>query len=157
MKSSIYERALEVMKENFSHVTVMSLASCADNIVSVRDLHAFYNNKKMYILSKTSNTLMHDIEKNPNVGLCHGSHSMRGIAKSLGHPLEPQNAAIRQKLKKEFSLNYNEYVSEENDEMRIIEISLTHAETYTRYHRYSINYTTATATRTHTEPYFIYR
>ena len=153
----VYKRALEVMAENFSHVTEMCLATSANNIVAARDLNASYRNGKMYVLSKLGNTLMHDIAINPNVGLCHGSHNMQGTARSLGHPLDPQNASIRKIMKKEFSLNYDEYVTEDNPNMRIVEITLTHAETFTRYHRYEIDFVAQTAQRDHTEPLFIYR
>ena len=156
-KERIYTRGLEVMEENFSHVVEMSLASSANNVVAVRDVNAYYSQGKMYVLSKTTNTLMNHIAVNPNVGLCHGSHNMQGVAKSLGHPCESHNAALRKKLKKEFSLNYSDYVTESNPEMRIVEITITHAETFTRYHRYEIDYVAKSADRDHTEPLFVYR
>lgn len=156
-QSKIYARALEVMEENFGHMTIMSLGTCSNNSVAVRDLHAYYENGKMYLLGKTDNTLMHDIAINPNVGMCHSAHNMQGVAKSLGHPLEAQNADLRKRLKREFSLNYDEYVTEDNPNMRIIEITLVRAETYTRYHRYEINFADGTACRDHTEPYLLYR
>ncbi len=156
-QEKIYARAMEVMTENFGHVTEMCLASSANNVVSARDLNVCYRDGKMYVLSKLGNTLMHDIAINPNVGLCHGPHNMQGIARSLGHPLEEKNVAIRKQMKKEFSLNYDEYVTENDENMRIVEITLTHAETYTRYHRYEIDYVNQTAERDHTQPLFIYR
>ncbi|MGN1040782.1 MAG: hypothetical protein ACI4QL_05075 [Candidatus Fimimonas sp.] len=156
-QQQIYARALEVMKENFSHMTIMSLGTCAHGVVSVREVNTYYKDGKMYVLSKKTNTLMHDIDICPSVGLCHGAHNMRGIARDLGHPLEPQNAELRKKLKKEFSLNYDEYVTEDNPDMRIVEITLTSAETFTRYHRYEIDYVAQTASRDHTEPLYVYR
>lgn len=153
----IYKRALEVMTENFSQVTEMCLATSANNVVSARELYAYYYNGKMYVLSKLGNTLMRDIQVNANVGLCHGSHNMRGTARTLGHPLDAKNAAIRKVMKREFSLNYNEYVTEENPDMRIVEITLVHAETYTHFHRYAIDYVNKTAERDHTQARFIYR
>ena len=144
------------MRENFGHVVEMCLASCVDNNVTVRDLNAYYKDGKMYILSKQSNSLMHDIAVNPRVGLCHGSHNIYGTAKSLGHPLDAQNAALRKTLKKQFSLNYDEYVAEHNPEMRIVEITVTNAETYTRYHRYEIDFVNQTASRDHTQPVYLY-
>ena len=153
----IYNRALEVMTENFSHVTEMCLASCSNNVVAARDLNAYYHDGKMYVLSKLSNTLMRDIAVNPNVGLCHGSHNMQGTARSLGHPLDEQNAKIRKVMKREFSLNYDEYVTEDNPDMRIVEITLTNAETFTHFHRYKIDFVNQTAERDHTQALFIYR
>ena len=153
----VYKRALEVMEENFSHMVEMSLASSANGEVAVRDVHAYYHEGKMYLLSKTTNTFMHHIAVCPNVGLCHGSHNMQGVAKSLGHPCEPQNADLRKRLKKQFSLNYTDYVTESNPDMRIVEITLTKAETYTRYHRYEIDFVAQKAERDHTEPLFVYR
>ena len=154
---NFFTRAQDVMQENFGHIVEMCLASCVDNNIKVRDLNTYYDNGKFYVLGKTSNSLMHDIAINPRVGLCHGPHNIYGMAKSLGHPLEPQNAALRKKLKKQFSLNYDEYVAEHNPEMCIVEIQVTTAETYTRYHRYEIDFTTQSASRDHTQPLSLYR
>lgn len=153
----IYSRALEVMEENFGHIVEMCLASTSNNIVSIRDLHAYYNNGKMYVLSKMGNSLMKDLAVCQNVALCHGQSSMQGVAKVLGHPLDAQNQALRAKLKKEFAMDYGEYVVESNPDMRIVEITLTKAETFTRYHRYEIDFVAQTAERDHTQPIFIYR
>ena len=153
----VYTRALEVMEENFSHMVEMSLASAADGVVAAREVHAYYHQGKMFLLSKTTNTFMHHIAVCPNVGLCHGSHNMQGVARSLGHPCEPQNKELRKVLKKQFSLDYTEYVAESNPDMRIVEITLTKAETYTRYHRYEIDFVAKTAERDHTVPLFKYR
>ena len=135
----------------------MCLASTANNDLSIRDLHAVYIDGKVYVLSRNGNKLMHDIAICPNVALCHGTHSMLGTARSIGHPAEPQNALIRKRLKREFSLDYDEYVDESNPDMRMVEITLTHAETYTRYHHYDIDFVAQTAVRDHTQPAFIYR
>ena len=156
-KERVYSRGLEVLEENFGHVVEMSLASAVGGEVAVRDVNAYYTNGKMYVLSKSTNTFMHHISKCPNVGLCHGSHNMQGVAKSLGHPLAPENTELRKMLKKAFSLNYNDYVTESNPDMRIVEISITKAETYTRYHRYDIDLINKCAERDHTEPMFRYR
>ncbi len=152
-----YKRALDVMKENFGHVTEMCLASGANDVISARDVNAYYNDGKFYVLAKLGNTLMNDVQINPNVALCHGSHTMRGVARSLGHPLDVLNYAIRREMKRQFSLNYDEYVTEDNPDMRIVEITLTQAVTFTRFHRYEIDYANGTATRDHAQPLFIYR
>lgn len=156
-KERVWKRALGVMEENFGHVTEVSLASAADGEVAVRDVNAYYVDGKMYVLSKTSNTFMHHIAKCNKVGLCHGSHNMQGLARSLGHPLDESNAELRKKLKKEFSLNYGEYVTESNPEMRIVEITITKAETFTRHHMYTIDFVNKCAERDHTEPLFVFR
>ena len=54
-------------------------------------------------------------------------------------------------------MNYNDYVDERDSEMRIVEITVTQAETFTRYHRYEIDFEKAIATRDHTQPVYIYR
>ena len=152
-----FERAKQVLEDNFGHMVEMCLASVSNNCISIRDLHAVYIDGKVYVLAKQGNKLMRDIAACGNVALCHGPHSMNGIARSVGHPTEPQNADLRKRLKREFSLDYNEYVDESNPDMCIVEITLTHAETYTRYHHYDIDFVAATATRDHTQPTFIYR
>ena len=152
-----FERAKEVMQENFGHVVEMCVASCVDDNVTLRDVNTYYDKGKFYILSKEGNSLVHDIAINPRVGLCHGSHNIYGTAKSLGHPLESKNASLRKMLKKQFSLNYDEYVTEHNPDMRIVAITVTQAETYTRYHRYEIDLEKGEATRDHTQPVYIYR
>lgn len=152
-----YNRALEVMEENFGHTMEMCLASVSNDIVSIRDLHAYYHDGKMYVLSKVGNSLMNDLEHCKNVALCHGQSSMQGVARVLGHPLEEKNAGLRKKLKKEFSLDYADYVNESNPNMRILEIVLKKAETFTRYHHYEIDFENKTAVRDHTQPLFVYR
>lgn len=156
-KEQIYNRALEVMTENFGHVVEMSVASAANGAVNVRDVNTVYRDGAFYLLAKVGNSLMNDISVCPAVGLCHGSHNMHGTAKNLGHPLDPQNAELRKWLKREFSMNYGEYVTENNPQMRIIQIDVTKAETFTRYHRYEIDFVGKTAERDHTEPLFVYR
>ena len=156
-KERVYTRGLEVMEENFGHLVEMSLGSAADGEVEVRDVHAYYVDGKMYVLSKQNNTLLRHISKCPNVGLCHGPHKMHGIARPIGHPLDAANAELRKKLKREFSLNYDEYVTESNPEMLIVEITITKAQTFTRYHRYMIDFVNKCAERDHTEPIFRYR
>lgn len=153
----VYTRALEVMEENFGHIVEMALASVSNDVVSIRDLHAYYNDGKMYVLSKVGNSLMKDLSVCKNVAFCHGQSSMQGVAKDLGHPLEAQNAALRKRLKREFSMDYNAYANESDSDMRILEITLTKAETFTRYHHYEIDFVAKTATRDHTQPIFIYR
>lgn len=155
--SQLFARALQVMKENFGHMTEISLGTSAENLVAVRDLNAFYQDGKMYFLARTSNTIMRNIAVNKNVGLCHGAHKMYGTAKSLGHPAESHNAELRKRLKKEFSLNYDEYAKESDPETVIVEITLTHAETFSRYHRYKIDFAKGLATRDHRVPSSIYR
>lgn len=153
----VYKRALEVMSENFSHMVDMSIASCAGEDIAVCEVNTYYNDGKLYMLSKKHNTFMRHIDVCPNVALCHLSHTMQGVAKSLGHPCEPQNKDLRKKLKREFSMNYDEYVSENDPNMCIVEITLTKAQTFTRYHRYNIDFVNKTAERDHTEPLFLYR
>lgn len=154
---NFFKRAREVMQENFGHIIEMSLASCNDNKVTVREVQAYYRDGKVYVLGKSSNSLMHDIAVCPRVGMCHASHNIYGTARSLGHPLDAANANLRKLLKKQFSLNYSDYVQESNPDMRIIEITVTQAETFTRYHRYEIDFERETATRDHTQPVYIYR
>ena len=156
-KERVYKRGLEVMEENFGHVVEMSLGSAADGEVAVRDVNAYYADGKIYLLSKVNNTLMRHISKCPNVGICRGSHTLQGVARSLGHPLDKANANLRKQLKKEFSLNYDEYVAESNPDMRIVEITVVRAETFTHYHRYNIDFVKQCAERDHTEPLFKFR
>ena len=156
-KERVFERGLEVMEENFGHVVEMSIASAADGEVAVRDVNAYYVDGKVYVLSKTTNTFMRHISKCQNVGLCRGSHNMQGVARSLGHPLDKANADLRKQLKRQFSLNYDEYVSENNPDMRIVEITLTNAQTFTRFHCYNIDFVNKWADRDHTAPLFAYK
>lgn len=152
-----FDRALQVMEENFSHMVAMSIGSTADGEVAVRDIHAYYKDGKMFFLAKQSNALMKHIQRNPKVGLCHGSHTMQGVATSLGHPTSEQNKQLRKELKRHFSLNYNEYVDESCQEMCIVQIRLTSATTFSRYHRYEIDFDGKVATRDHHQPLFLYR
>lgn len=153
----LYKRALAVMDDNFGHMIEACLASSARDVVTARDLHCYYQNGKVYARSKLSSTLIADITVNPNVALCYGTSNMQGVAKVLGHPTLPQNAEIRKILKKEMGMNYDEYSVESDPETLLVEITLTKAKTYSRFHCYRIDFVEQTATRDRSVPSFIYR
>ena len=153
----VYTRALEVMQENFGHLVEMSIGTTANGLVAVRDVTAYYNDGKVYVLAKTTNTLMRNMTVCANVGLCHSVHNMQGVARSLGHPCDEQNAELRKMLKREFAMNYDDYVTESDPDMRIVEITLTKAEIFTRYHHYSLDFVNRVAERDHNVPLFLYR
>lgn len=153
----LFKHALDIMDDNFGHMIEGCLASSANDEVTARDLHCYYKDGKVYVCSKLSSTLVADITVNPKVALCYGTSNMQGVAKILGHPTLPQNAEIRKMLKREMGLNYDEYSVESDIETLLVEITLTKAKTYSRFHCYRIDFVNQTASRDRSVPSFIYR
>lgn len=155
--NDLFARALEVMDDNFNHMIEACLASSSHDVVTARDLHCYYADGKVYVMSKKSSLLIADISVNPNVALCYGASNVQGVAKVLGHPCDEQNAQIRKVLKKEMGLNYNEYSDERDSETLLVQIEVTRAKTYTRFHCYRIDFVNQTAERDRSVPSIIYR
>ncbi len=151
-----YNRAMEVMNENFGHDVVMSLATMSDGNINVREVDCFYCDGKIYIMTHKNSKKIKDIAKCPKVALCRHVSTLYGTAKEIGHPLDEINTELRKVLKKEFSLFYKDNVMEHDPDTCIMEITLTKVETYTRYHRYMIDFQTGEAYRDHNLPEYVY-
>lgn len=121
-----YETAMQIMTERFSKDSVIALATMDDNGLNNRMVDAYYEDGAFYISTHALSNKVIDIEKNPQVAICAIDwFSGHGIGENLGWVLDPQNAAIRLKLREAFSAWYDHANNEQDKNCCFLKISLT--------------------------------
>lgn len=121
-----FEKSLLVLNELFSRDYQFALATCDDNIPSVRFVDTFYDNGSFYIVTQAQSLKVLEIELNEKVALCNNSYRFSGIAHNIGHPLSAENSEIRTKLTKAFNNWYFQHNNENDKNMCYLKIDLSH-------------------------------
>jgi len=94
-----YEKGLRAMEALFGRDYQFALATAANGTPSVRFVDTFYNDGCFYIVSHAGSRKVKEIQANPAVSLCSRKmHAFSGTAENIGHPLKPENAALREGL-----------------------------------------------------------
>jgi len=123
---SNYEEALRLLEEKFGNGkdNLVSLATIALEPGSsdgsrpvVRDVDAYYEDGVFYVVTHAKSRKIQQINQNPEVAfsVCGEWFNGVGKGKNLGWVLAPQNATIREKLRKVFAVWYDA-ANNENDE-----------------------------------------
>ena len=121
-----YENAIGVMKEMFSRDYQFALSTAKDNIPSARYVDTFFDGESFYTVTYKLSQKAVEIADNPNVSLCcQRMHTFSGQAYLIGHPLDPENAAIRSALIKAFEAWYFKHNNEADENMCYIKINPT--------------------------------
>ena len=121
-----YENAISVMKEMFSRDYQFALSTAKDNIPSARYVDTFFDGESFYTVTYKPSQKAVEIADNPNVSLCcQRMHTFSGQAYLIGHPLDPENAAIRSALIKAFEAWYFKHNNEADENMCYIKINPT--------------------------------
>lgn len=121
-----YENAISVMKEMFSRDYQFALSTAKDNIPSARYVDTFFDGESFYTVTYKLSQKAVEIADNPNVSLCcQRMHTFSGQAYLIGHPLDPENAAIRSALIKAFEAWYFKHNNEADENMCYIKINPT--------------------------------
>lgn len=118
-----FEQGLQILSKVFGRDYQFALATAADNVPSIRFVDTYYENGCFYIVTYRSTRKMREILTNPNVAL-HGRtmHNFQGKATCMGHPLEPQNAAIRERLIEVFRPWYFAHNNEADEQMCYLKV-----------------------------------
>lgn len=74
----------KVMKERFGKDSLISLATCEDNIPTVRTVDGYYENGFFYVITYALFMKMQQIAKNPVVAISGEWFSAKAIGKNLG-------------------------------------------------------------------------
>ncbi|NTV78828.1 MAG: pyridoxamine 5'-phosphate oxidase family protein, partial [Clostridiales bacterium] len=93
-----FEKSMDVMKALFEKDFQFALATCVDQIPSVRYVDTFYSEGAFYMVTYKTSQKVREIEKNKNISMCHKLIRFRGEAYDIGHPLDEKKASIRAKL-----------------------------------------------------------
>lgn len=117
-----YQKALGRMAELFARDCQFALATSADNVPSVRVVDTYYDGGSFYIVTYGESQKAKEMGQNAHVALCSGLYRFTGTAHMIGHPLEPKNKEIREKLIEVFSAWYFLHNDENDPHMRYVRI-----------------------------------
>lgn len=97
------EEAEQILEERFGGDNEMALATCRDNMPSVRTVNAVYREGCFYIITYALSRKMEDIRVNPVVALSGEWFTCHGTAESLGWFGREENRAVAAHLRKVFA------------------------------------------------------
>jgi len=145
---NIFKSATELMKEQLGHDVIMSLATCTENGVNVRNVDGYYKDGYVYVVTHSGSQKMKDIDRKSNVAICKDLMCAQGIGENLGNPKAESNGKLREELKKVFVAFYDRHVNENDPGTCILKIALTDAIVFSKDTKYTIDYKNVTATAT---------
>ena len=130
-----------IMNDRFGKDSVISLATCIDNMPAVRYVNAYYDNNAFYVLTYALSNKMKHIENNPNVAIAGDWFTAKGKGENLGYFGRKENEAIANKMKTVFAEWINNGHNNFEDENTIIlRINLTEGVLFSHGTRYDIEY-----------------
>ena len=97
------QEAEEIMRERFGGDALMALATCRENIPSVRTVNATYLEGCFYIITHGLSRKMEDIRDNPTVALSGEWFTCHSTAESLGWFGKEENKALAAHLRQAFA------------------------------------------------------
>jgi len=137
-----YENAMSIMVERFAKDSLIAVATTDGARLYNRIVDAYYDNGAFYISTYALSNKIKQIEISPEVAVCAADwFSCHGTAKNLGWVLEPHNAEIREKIRKEF-VWYDDVTNEQDKNCCFLEIRLTDGMLIKDHHaiRYQIDF-----------------
>jgi uncharacterized pyridoxamine 5'-phosphate oxidase family protein len=142
---STYEKSLQVMDELFARDCQFSLATTSGNTPSVRVIDTFYDDGSLYIVTYRLSNKVQEMLGNPQVALCNQLYRFRGVAVDAGHPLQPENREIREKLTQAFAPWYFKHNNENDENMCYIRVKLTEGFFFKDGTGYAVDFTAGEA------------
>ncbi len=113
-----YEKAMKAMNDLFSRDYQFTLASVKDNVPSQRVVDTYFDGKDFYVVTYALSRKVKEIRCNPEVSICaRKPYNFQCKAYDIGHPLKPENAAIRDQLIKVFAPWYFAHNNEGDENM----------------------------------------
>lgn len=146
MKS--FKAATELMNQQLGHDVVISLATCKENGVNVRNVDGYYKDGSVYVVTHISTQKMKDIAKTSSVAICKDLMCAQGMVENIGNPKVEENKIITKELREAFVSFYDRHVNEDDPGTCILKITLTSAVVFNSNTKYSIDYVNETATET---------
>lgn len=114
------QEAEEIMRDRFGGDALMALATCRENIPSVRTVNATYLEGCFYIITHGLSRKMEDIRDNPTVALSGEWFTCHGTAESLGWFCREENKALAAHLRQAFASWIDNGHNDFSDENTII-------------------------------------
>lgn len=140
-----YQKALLVMEELFAKDNQFAMATAQGNKPSVRFIDTYYDSGSFYVVTYAQSQKVRELTGNPRVSLCSDMVRFEGNAFNIGHPLQSENKAIREKLIKVFEPWYFAHNNENDENMCYVRIELTAGFFYKDGSGYKVNFQTKEA------------
>lgn len=140
-----YRQAMEIMTRLFTRDYQFAMATVSGGKPSLRFVDTYYNGEAFYVVTCATSGKAKDLCANPNVALCSRKlYSFRGRAFNAGHPLLPENAAIRQRLIQAFEPWYFRHNNENSEAMCYLRIEPDEGFFHDNGTGYSVDFTEKT-------------
>jgi uncharacterized pyridoxamine 5'-phosphate oxidase family protein len=140
-----YEKTLYVMDELFAKDYQFAFATANENMPSIRFVDTYFDSGCFYIVTYANSKKVKELEINENVSLCNKAHNFTGKAYNLGHPMNPQNQEIRDKLIRAFEPWYFKHNNENDVNMCYVKVELTNGFFYKDGTGYKVDFVEKTA------------
>lgn len=115
-----------ILEERFGHDNLIALATLDGDSPSVRTVNAYYEDEAFYTVTYALSGKTQQLGRNPKAAVCGDWFTAHGIGESMGHILEPENAALANKLRQAFAAWYsNGHTNESDPNTIILKIRLT--------------------------------
>ncbi|MFA9381119.1 MAG: pyridoxamine 5'-phosphate oxidase family protein [Acetanaerobacterium sp.] len=143
-----YQSATELMKQQFGHDVVVSLATCTENGVNVRTVNGYYKDGSFYVTTNMSTSKAKEIAKKSAVAICKDLMCAQGIGENIGSPKAEYNKMLATELKKVFAAFYDLHVNEDDPGTCILKIALTSAVVFNSTTKFAVDFEHQTAAAT---------
>lgn len=138
---AISMNAEKIMNERFGEDSVISLATCINNMPTVRYVNAYYDHNAFWVLTYARSNKMKQIENNPNVAIAGEWFTASGKGENLGYFGREENKAIANKMKTVFAQwIHNGHNNFEDENTIILKIHLTKGVLFSHGTRYDIEF-----------------
>ena len=131
-----------LLDARFGKDSLMALATCANNIPSVRTVDTCYRDGAFYVITYALSQKMHQIHENPCVALSGDWFTAQGHGENLGYVGKAENAETVRWLKEKFSSWIDNGHTDFQDENTVLlKIRLTSGVLLANGTRYEIDFT----------------
>ena len=131
-----------ILTERFGRDSLISLATCVDNIPYVRTVNAYYDNSSFYVLTYGLSGKMQQIKSNPMVAISGDWFTANGLGENLGYFGAPENSTVAMIMSEVFA----EWIDNGHNNFDdintcILKIKLTDGVLFDHGTRYDIDFT----------------
>lgn len=123
MQQNTFESQQQAFWKKIGSHGIMTLATCAENRVTVRPMSIVVWDGKFYCQTDELYLKYKQIVENPKVAICFKNYSIEGICRCIGKPLDEKNDFFVNVYKKHFFGSYRAYSAISTE--RLLEITPT--------------------------------
>ncbi len=130
-----------ILQERFGGDSLISLATCTNNIPSVRTVDAFYQDGCFYVLTHALSGKMRQLTANPLCAISGDWFTAHGTGENLGWFCKPENETIASRMRSIFAAWIdNSHNNFDDENTCILRIRLKDAVLFDHGTRYQLEY-----------------